>query len=476
MIGFALDAPPDARPRIEHIPAFDHSAADETLDFMDMLDMPLLDWQRYSLCASLGETANGKWAAPWVVEICPRQNGKSYKWAARVLAGLFVLNEQLITYTAHKVDTALEVFRIVEHFALANPQTRRMVKSIMHTTGRENIELVTGQRFKLISRVRSGGRGYSGDCLILDEALELRDQSVISALVPTLAAQPNPQLIIASSAGDPGSVVLRGLRDQGRAGAGDMAYFEYSAPDDADPDDENAWRQANPALGELIDPATLRRNRLIMSEEGFKREHLGIWGGRVSGAIIPATSWQSTRVDVDDEPLPGALGLAFDVAPDRTWASVVVAYDVDRRTHVRMARHRLGDGWLTDELAALVQMYRVPVTYADSGPSRDIGDRLRMLGCEVRALSTRDYATACSRLHSGLVNETITHHPDLALDEAAAAASTRKMGVDSWAFTHKPGPEKSSAPICPIVAAALAVWGNDHTKDLTAPPPRPAVY
>lgn len=462
------------RPRLEHVPASVRSSADEVFEFLDIIDLPLLPWQRYSLGATLGERADGRWSAPTVVELCPRQNGKSYKWAARVLAGLFVLGEELITFTAHKVQTALEVFRLVEYYAMRNASTRRMIAHVVHTQGRESIELTTGQRFIVVSRIRSSGRGFSGDLLILDEALELRDQAAINALLPTLAARKNPQLVFTSSAGDPGSVVLANLRQQGMRAPDDMAFFEYSAEADADLDDERVWKQANPSLGTLIQYDTLRRHRKLMSVDGFRVEHLGIWANQTADAVISDGVWSSTRIELEGEPVPGQLGLAFDVMPDRRWGSVVVAFDIRGRTHIRLARHRLGDGWLVDDLAALAAQYGVPIAYDTSGAGRDIADQLRVRGVPLLAINGRDYASSCARLLSGLANTTITHHPDLALDDAAANASSRAYG-ESWAFARKNAGYGSAPPVTPITAAALAVYANDHAQD-SLPAPRPEVF
>lgn len=474
MTGFVLDAPPAARPRLESLPPFHHSSAEEGFDFLDMLGMPLLDWQRYSLAATLGETEAGLWAAPWVVELCPRQNGKSYKWAARVLMGLFVFGERLITYTAQTVKTALEVFRLVEFYALRHASTRRLVAHVIHTQGREEIELYSGQRFMVQSRVRNSGRGFSGDLLIMDEAMDLRDQAPINALIPTLAARPNPQLVFTSSAGDPGSVVLADLRAQGQRGQEGLAYLEYSADERAASDDPIAWAQGNPALGSLISEDTVRRERAIMSDDGFRQERLGIWATQVAGAVISQAAWDHARAEVNIEPIPGLLGLAYDVSPDRSWASVMVAYGVGEKVHVRTARHRLGDGWLVHDLSTLAEGYQVPVTYDASGPGRDVAEQLRVGGTEVVAISGRDYSAACQRLLSGIVNQTITHHPDLALDEAAAIATTRKYG-ESWIFARTSAGHGAATPISPLTAAAIAVWANDHAGT-DVPAPRPEVF
>jgi hypothetical protein len=153
---------------------------------------------------------------------------------------------------------------------------------------------------------------------------------------------------------------------------------------------------------------------------------------------------------------------------------VLVAYTVGSKTHLRVTRHRLGDGWLVSDLTSLAAAYQVPVTYDASGPGRDIAEQLKVAGIPVAPISGRDYSAACQRLLSGLVNQTITHHPDLALDEAAQIATTRKYG-ESWIFARLGTGHAAGIPISPLTASAIAVWANDHAGQ-DVPLPRPEVF
>src|SRR6185312_1496954 len=146
--------------------------------------MPLLPWQSRFLDQMLAENDQGQWAANEVCLIVPRQNGKSYVLAARILAALFLTCEELITYTAHRVDTALEVFNLVDRLARTHPDLEKLIKSTTRTGGKETITMRSGQRFKIVARSRATGRGFTGDCLIFDEALELRDQASLNAMLP----------------------------------------------------------------------------------------------------------------------------------------------------------------------------------------------------------------------------------------------------------------------------------------------------
>ena len=77
---------------------------------------------------------------------------------------------------------------------------RKRVKTVTRSHGDEGVELTTGQRLRFVARSRSSGRGFTGDCVILDEAFNLNAEDM-AALLPTLAARPNPQVWYASSAG-----------------------------------------------------------------------------------------------------------------------------------------------------------------------------------------------------------------------------------------------------------------------------------
>jgi phage terminase large subunit-like protein len=428
-----------------------------------MLGMPLYPWQRRFLVQLFAEDDHGKWAAPQACLIVPRQNGKSYLMAAVIMAKLFLFNEQLITFTAHRVDTALEVFNLVDQLARSHPATRKRILRTRRAGGKEAIELTNGQRFKIMARARGTGRGFAGDTVIMDEALELRDQNSINALLPTLATRPNSQLIFASSAGDRGSVVLAGVRSRGHAGAPRLLFVEYAADPDAPLDDHDQWTTANPGCPDLISFDAIQQELDSMSADGFRQERLGIWADELSRAVIPAQVWRDTLRTVQTLPEPGRLGLAFDVATDRSASSIMIAWKVaDQLIHVRLSRHAAGDNWLTDELAALAQAWQVPVTFDDAGPARDIGEALRLRGVAVEAVGGRDFAASCARLVSGLTGQLITHHPDLALDQAAGNATARNVG-EAWAFARR----STSVPISPLTAAALAVWAIDHVK-----PPR----
>jgi hypothetical protein len=139
---------------------------------------------------------------------------------ARELAGLYLFDEALILHSAHEFKTAAEAFRRILSLIQNTPDLDRLVQRIRTSHGDEGIELRSGQRLRFVARSTGSGRGFSGDCVILDEAYRLPN-SAMAALLPTMAARPNPQLWYTSSAPLPieESDTLRRLCKRGRDGA-----------------------------------------------------------------------------------------------------------------------------------------------------------------------------------------------------------------------------------------------------------------
>lgn len=445
---------PVVRPRIERIPDAAFPGAAEALELADRCGLGLMPWQEWALAAFLGERADGRWATRQVGLLVPRQNGKSYLVAARVLAGLVLFGERLITYTAHEFKTALEVFMLVDGAMSSTRATRRLMRPTRWSHGEETVQLTSGQRFKVLARTSASGRGFSGDCVFLDEALEIRDEAPVRALLPTMSARPNPQLWTLSSAGDAGSVWLGKVRDRGVRGDPGLAYLEWSADVDDDVADPAVWAAANPGLEYgRPDPEAVAEEFASLSAEGFGQERLGVWAGQTKEALIPPLAWQATRTARVPDPTPGDVRVVYEVEPDRSSACILACWRApDGRPHARLVRWAPGDAWLPDALAQLARGWDVPIHYDDSGPARDIASLLAAAGTPIERLNSRDRSAASAMLLSSVVNKATTHHPDDALDASAAGATARKVG-EGWSINRR-GP----VPAGPVMAYALALW------------------
>jgi hypothetical protein len=205
-----------AAPRLLHVPEFVSSTGEEACELAAMAGLEMDPWQQFVLTNALGEQPGGLWAAKEVGVEVPRQNGKGGILEARALAGLFLLGERQIIHSAHEFATAEEALNRMEHSSRTARSWAR-VKTIKHSHGQEGIYLKNGQRLRYKTRTKGGGRGFSADCVILDEAMVIPEE-MHGALLPTLSAMPNPQLWYTGSAVDQESmehgVVFARLRER----------------------------------------------------------------------------------------------------------------------------------------------------------------------------------------------------------------------------------------------------------------------
>jgi predicted ribonuclease YlaK len=208
-------------------PAFlwvpDHAGTSgvEAAEFAEMVGLSLDPEQRLALDVLLAEAAGGRWAALEAVLIAARQNLKTYLFRVITLANLYVFGTEFVVWTAHEFNTAMEAFRDVLETIDGNASLSRRVKRVNQANGEEGIEFTSGQRLRFKARTKTGGRGLTGDLIILDEAFALQP-SHMGSLMPTLSAKSisgNPQILYGSSACQIQSDVLRSLRDRGRPAA-----------------------------------------------------------------------------------------------------------------------------------------------------------------------------------------------------------------------------------------------------------------
>ena len=262
--------------------------------------------EELALDALLSERADGRWASLEAAVICGRQNLKTWTLQMSVLYDIFLRDVGLVVWTAHRFRTTQEAFRDIHALVDNYDHLRKRVKKVRTANGEEGIELLSGARLDFLARTSGGGRGLSGDTVVLDEALYLTP-TMMGSLLPTLSAKPDPAVRYGSSAGLRESEVLRMIRDRGRAG-GDpsLVYVEWSTepgqcgrPEcdhkpgtrDCQLDDVAMWHAANPALGRRISVDYLSAERRALPPKEFARERLGWWEDPPvlgDGAIIPA--------------------------------------------------------------------------------------------------------------------------------------------------------------------------------------------
>ena len=455
-------------PAYRTCPAYTKTYGPEVVDLAASVSLILDDAQRGLVDDWFSVRRGDEWNVTEGAIICPRQNLKTVALEAAVLAKLFLFGDRLITWTAHKYDTAQEAFLDLKGYVDNFDHLRRVVKSVSVAKGDESVELLTGERLQFLARTSHGGRGMSGDTLVLDEALKLQAPHM-GALIPTLSARRGAQILYGSSAGDGPAAVLRALRDRGRAGDRRLAYTEFCAPKadcevEGCPhtldvagcalDRDDLLHAANPALS-LLDRLQFDyirdTERRTMPPEEFARERLGWWDEpAITEAAFPPGIWAAGADPTST--IEGRPALAVSMTPDRSTVSLVAAgRRADGHLHVEVIRHGRAGAWFVDAVKQIARNHNSDVVVH---PGHAIGSLLPDLEASpdkvrIQTMGSGDYARACGLFYDAVIEGRVHYpapQPELT---AAVEAAGRKAVGDSWRW--------SGADICALVAATQAV-------------------
>jgi hypothetical protein len=292
-----------------------------------------------------------------------------------------------------------------------------------------------------------------------------------------MITRPNKQLGVISTAGwKDASPYLWEKAQVGRALVNQdirvgTAYFEWSAPEDADPAAVETWLACMPAMHRLDCPPKCKLHTVtieaIRNEHAkalrsgklsdFRRAYLNQWLPKPrEGDETALGNWNACKLPTDaaptETPHPLALGVATDV--DREHASIgAVSMLEDGRPLLGAVDRREGTDWLTGELLRLQATYSCPVVIDAKGPAGDLIDDLRAAGVVVTEARLEDLIEACAKAYDRVQTGQLAHEGHPELDAAAQAARWRTVG-DRRVF----GRRSSTSDISMLEAVVLAMW------------------
>src|SRR5690606_33830233 len=154
----------------------------------------------------------------------------------------------------HAQDTARETFGKFLEQIDESPALAERVAKVMNALNREFIKFKNGATVQFKARTVSGTRGFSCDCLLLDEAQILGMPAWVS-INSTMSARPNPQVWLLGTPPTPedNGEVFTSVRQAALDGRStSLAWLEWAAAPDDDPALDETRAKANPAWNTRI--------------------------------------------------------------------------------------------------------------------------------------------------------------------------------------------------------------------------------
>ena len=398
-----LTRPGLVQPAFASVPEFEFTLGDEAGGFAADIGMPPDPQEQLALDIIFARDKRGKSAAYETGLVVARQNLKTFTFEIAALSWLYLFDEPLVVWSAHEYVTSQEAQFHMEGLILNSDLLRPKTARIIHANGSECIETIWGSRMIFKTRTKSGGRGLSSNKVVLDESFALKSAHM-GALLPTMSAKPDPQVLYGSSACLEDSEILAELVTRGRPGTEEdwvtdqpvhqlvtgplaTAYLEWCAPppqiacdtgercghekpkfDRAGNqvagargcgcDKPGLWKRANPSAnivrpdGGVLTLDYIAAERKALPIDQFPRERMG-WHDRVDGAQSPlsAINWAKCADRASTPRVGSPLALAFAVSPDGATAAVAIGgWRADGLPHGELIEHLPGTGWLLEFL------------------------------------------------------------------------------------------------------------------------------
>lgn len=459
----------------------------------DTLQHPLDPWQRWTAIHGGELLPDGSPRFSIVLVLVSRQNGKTELLVVLALYWLFVEYIALILGTSTQLPYAKESWLKAVKLARKIPELAAEIPKrggVRKANGEQELVVVPSDaddptdvddpdacRYKIAASNEEGGRSLSIGRLITDELRQHHDYSAWDAAEPATSAVEDSQIWALSNAGDNRSVVLNDLREsaleyvQTGEGDGDLMLAEYSAPEDADPLDLAALRQANPNLGtrknarKLLATArrAVARGGAVLN--GFKTEHMCIRVKLLNPAIA-VESWKQCHDPGDLLAVRSRVALCLDLAPDGMHATLAAAAMLpDGRVRVEIVKAWSGPRCTQEmrrDLPGLVAKVRPQVLgWVPAGPAaafaadmaqRKGSRRWPPAGVTLEEIRS-EVAAVCMGLEEQARAKQLAHSNDPLLD--AQVGETEKLwrgNANAWVF-YRPGRGHCDA----VYAAAGAV-------------------
>ncbi|QIM19886.1 hypothetical protein G7075_00040 [Phycicoccus sp. HDW14] len=482
--------------------AFSHG--EDAITLAEYCGYDLMDFQRQGLVEKLGanmvEQRDGtlieRWAAGETADVISRRNGKSFEIEILILAGLFMLGERKIMYTAHRDDTALEVFNNVVAAIQRTPKFWAELDEAgpRRANGQRAIKLRNGAVCYFRTRTMDSARGQGYNRLILDESQSLTEEH-LAALMPLVTGAENAQINYAGSAGGMRATIQAKLWRSYKKKERGLCYRGWHLDPDEDFDDLDKIAAVNPRLGRGLSYEFVAKEFSRMSRQDFGRERGGASTyPREEGAgwLVPEKAWARAQ-DAESAIASGSTPrYVLEADPQLERGTIGVAgRRSDGAMHIEVIDHEPGVAWMLERSRQLVTDHGGELWVDPKGPCGFMLGDLAEAGVPVKLFDADDLKNAWTWFYTNANPRPLPPEPGEDVDpdaprpvpapgvrhrggklmtQALAAAELRKL-LDRHTLRRTVSTEVNQGPIVAPMLAGYAVGKSE--RDVKEPPPSP---
>ena len=430
-----------------------------------------------------------------------RKNGKSALIAAILLAHIVGpearQNSQIVS-GARSRDQASLVFKLAEKMVRLSPGLSKIIKVV--PSSKMLIGLPVNVEYKAISAEAGTAHGLSPVLAILDEVGQVRgpQDAFIEAIETAQGAHDDPLLIaISTQAATDGDLFSIWLDDAMNAKDKRIVCHLYSAPEDCEIMDRDAWSAANPAVGEFrsltdIQDFAKQAERLPAKENSFRWLYLN-QRIEATSPFLSRSEWEANSAEPEvSSGMSCYAGL--DLSASRDLTAFVMAFPVGDVYHVVPQFFLPADGirekskvdkvpydlWADQGFLTLIdgpviipavvamavaeaaERYDITLMAYDRWRINDFQRELDNIGAQVPMAAFgqgyKDMAPAVDRLER-LVAERKLHHGGNPILNMCAAGAVVERDPAGNRKLHK---AKSVSKIDGLVALAMALGASAH--------------
>lgn len=465
----------------------------------EVLGSPLFPWQEWLLVHALELIDDGLGGLVYRFRIVcvevGRQNGKTVVATILALWHLFSLHSRTVIGTAQDLSKADDTWKDAVAMAEECEQLEDLFRPEDIFKGHPKVfTLLDGCEYRVASATRRGGRGFSGDLIILDELREHANWESWSAVTNTMNARPEAQAWAFSNAGDATSIVLRyqralahralgwpdgerefdGVLDEMDAEVVQMladqddlnpGWFEYSAPPGAKRNDIEALAQSNPSMNHTEVTRKCPTTRTLLAALAsrpayeYETEVMCRWATMGVGGPFPEGSWEAT-VNRDARPAPDSKKVVcVEISSRRSQTYIARAgLKADGDPVVGIRYDHPGTDWIIKALLRDKDSIDAVVLRTDVGGSTlSVVEQIQreIVGLQVLEWKSGDINVGTGQLFDRLRDRKIEHLPHPGLDMAATTAVELVKPGGGFTIDIK----KSPTDVGPLYAVIGAVWG-----------------